>query len=98
MPCGQWNAVGVEEVIFNPRGVEEPAEVSGEESLALWPMMKPDGHFAGVKRVELHPSGSWCNDIRNVEISVHVSFRLVLYMKSMSNIEYVILLLCLVEE
>ena len=31
-----------------------------------------DGHAAGVKRVELHPSGSWCNDIRNVEISVLV--------------------------
>ena len=40
-------------------------------SLALWPMIKPDGHSAGAKRVELHPSGSWCNDIRNV-ISVLV--------------------------
>ena len=35
-------------------------------------MIKPDGHAAGVKRVELHPSGSWCNDIMNVEISVLV--------------------------
>ena len=41
-------------------------------------MIKPDGHSAGVKRVKLHPSGSWCNDIRNVEFSVLV----VLYMKS----------------
>ena len=62
---------GVEEVIFNPRGVEEP-EDGGEGSLALWPMIKPNGHSAGAKRVELHPSGSWCNDIRNVEISVLV--------------------------
>ena len=44
----------------------------GVGSLALWPMIKPDGHTAAVKRVELHPSGSWCNDIRNVEISVLV--------------------------
>ena len=29
-------------------------------------MIKPDGYAAGVKRVELHPSGSWCND-RNQE-------------------------------
>ena len=41
----------------------------GGGSLALWPMIKP---AAGVKRVERHPSGSWCNDIRNVEISVLV--------------------------
>ena len=74
--------MGVEEVFFNPRGVEEPewsrvtpkgveepAEVSGE---GFWPMIKPNGHSAGAKRVELHPSGSWCNDIRNVEISVLV--------------------------
>ena len=65
----------------------------GEESLALWPMLKPDGHAAGVKRV-----GAWCNDIRNVDISVLVCLRLVLYIKSIANIEYVILLLCLVEE
>ena len=63
--------LGVEEVIFTPRGVEEPADGGGggKGSLALWPMRKPDGHSAGPKRVELHPSGSWCNDIRNVEIS-----------------------------
>ena len=54
------------------RGVRSPAEDSGVGSLALWPMIKPDGHAAGVKRVELHPSGSWCNDIRNVELSVLV--------------------------
>ena len=40
--------------------------------MTLWLMIKPDGHSAGAKRVELHPSGSWCNDIRNVEISVLV--------------------------
>ena len=61
-------------------------------------MIKPDGHAAGVRRVELHSSGSWCYDIRNVEIIVLVWLRLVLYIKSISNIEYVILLLCLVEE
>ena len=33
----------------------------GEGSLALWPMIKPDGHAAGVKRVELGvmTSGMW---------------------------------------
>ena len=49
-----------------------PQRIRGVGSLALWPMIKPVGHAAGVKRVELHPSGSWCNDIRNVEISVLV--------------------------
>ena len=62
---------GVERA-FSNRGVRSPAEDSGVGSLALWPMIKPDGQAAGVKRVELHPSGSWCNDIRNVEISVLV--------------------------
>ena len=71
MQCGQGMLSGVEEVIINPEGVEEP-EDQGEGSLALRPMIKADGHAAGVKRVELHPSGSWCNDIRNVEISVLV--------------------------
>ena len=37
--------------------------------MALWLMIKSDGHSAGAKRVELHPSESWCNDIRNVDIS-----------------------------
>ena len=46
---------------FQHRGVRRPTEDSGVGSLALWPMIKPDGHAAGVKRVELHPSGSWCN-------------------------------------
>ena len=33
----------------------------GEGSLALWPMIKPDGHAAGVKGVELGVmiSGMW---------------------------------------
>ena len=33
----------------------------GEGSLSLWPMMKPDGHAAGVKRVEfgVMTSGMW---------------------------------------
>ena len=30
-----------------------PTEGMGEGSLALWPMIKPDGHAAGVKREEL---------------------------------------------
>ena len=54
------------------RGVGSPAEDLGVGSLTLWPMLKLDGHAAWVKRVELHPSGSWCNEIRNVEISVLV--------------------------
>ena len=41
-------------------GVEEPADVGGRVT-GLWPMIKPDGHSAGAK---LHPSGSWCKDIR----------------------------------
>ena len=40
----------------------------GEGSLALWPMIKPDGHAAGVKRVEL----GVMTGIRNAEISVLV--------------------------
>ena len=36
----------------------------------LWPNEKPDVHSAGAKRAILHPAGSWCNDIRNLEISV----------------------------
>ena len=61
---------GVDEVIFNRRGVKEPAEGGGEGSArVVWRITPSGGHSAGAKRVELHPSGSWCNDIRNVEIS-----------------------------
>ena len=42
---------GVEEVIINPKGVKETGD--GERSLALWLMITPDGHAAGMKRVEL---------------------------------------------
>ena len=48
-------------------GVRNPAEDSGVGSLALWPMIKPDGDAAGDEE-----SGAWCNDIRNAEISVLV--------------------------
>ena len=34
-------------------GVRSPAEDLGVGSLALWPVIKPDGHAAGVKRVGL---------------------------------------------
>ena len=71
--CGQWNVCrGWRRAIKHRKVSRNPAEDPGEGSLALWPMIKPDSHAAGVKRVELHPSGSWCNDIRNVEISVLV--------------------------
>ena len=55
---------GVEKV-FSPVVSSDPercrgaCKCSGEGSLALWPMIKPDGHSAGVKRVKLHSSGSW---------------------------------------
>ena len=52
--------VGVE-MCLQHIGVRSPAEDSGVGSLALWPMIKPDGHAAGVKRVELGvmTSGMW---------------------------------------
>ena len=40
----------------------------GEGCLALWPMIKPDGHAAGVKSVEL----GVMTVIRNAETSVLV--------------------------
>ena len=61
MPCGQGMCVRGREGLQH-RGVRSPAEDSGVGLLALWPIIKPDGHAAGVKRVELHPSGSWCNE------------------------------------
>ena len=60
MTCGQGMLSGVEEVINNPEGVKEPRD-GREGSLALWPMIMPDGHAAGVKRLELGvmTSGMW---------------------------------------
>ena len=50
----------------------------GEGSQALWPMIKPDVYSAGAKRVELHLSGSWCNEIRSVEI--HIVIKAIRYL------------------
>ena len=77
---------GVEEVIFNQRGVEEHENVGGGR--VTGPLANDKARWSLCTF-----AGNWCNDIRNVEI-----FFLVLYMKSISNIEYVILLLFLVEE
>ena len=61
MPCGQGMLLGMEEVFINPEGVKEPGDGGRGGSLALWPMIKPDGYAAGVKRVELGvmTSGMW---------------------------------------
>ena len=58
--CGQGMLSGVEEVVIDPEG-RRGTRRWGEGSLALWPMIKPDGHAAGVKREELGvmTSGMW---------------------------------------
>ena len=63
------NAVGGGEGLQHI-GVRSPTEEMGEGSLALWPMIKPDGHAAGGKRVELGvmTSGMWIS--LNVDILV----------------------------
>ena len=65
---GKGMRVGVEEVIFSSNGFQRPGDVRGKVT-ELWPMIEPSVLSARAKGAIPHPAGSWCNDIRKLEIS-----------------------------